>query len=135
MRDKATGPQDQAVLLTSTPNSPSKPCSPHPDLAPASVARKASAMRQFYGFLIDEGWRQDDPSAALPRPRARRPLPRIIGHGEVEALFVQAETEAADIKTLNDSRFAAIDADLERVRQQQQRMEVKLDTILEDRRR
>ncbi len=65
------------------------------DLAPASVARKASAMRQFYGFLIDEGWRQDDPSAALPRPRARRPLPRIIGHGEVEALFVQAETEAA----------------------------------------
>jgi hypothetical protein len=48
---------------------------------------------------------------------------------------VKAETEAADIKTLNDSRFAAIDADLERVRQQQQRMEVKLDTILEDRRR
>jgi integrase/recombinase XerD len=65
------------------------------DLAPASLARKCSALRQFYGFLLDEGHRADDPSAALPRPRSRRPLPRLVGHGEVEALFVQAETEAA----------------------------------------
>lgn len=65
------------------------------DLAPASVARKASALRQFYGFLVDEGVRADDPSAALPRPSARRPLPKILGHAEVEALFAQAEDEAA----------------------------------------
>ncbi len=64
------------------------------DLAPASLARKCSALRQFYGFLLDDGRRADDPSAALPRPRSRRPLPRIVGHGEVEALFAQAETEA-----------------------------------------
>ncbi len=66
------------------------------DLAPASLARKCSALRQFYGFLIDDGRRADDPSAALPRPRSRRPLPRIVGHGDVEALFAQAETEAAE---------------------------------------
>ncbi|MDP9056077.1 MAG: tyrosine-type recombinase/integrase [Pseudomonadota bacterium] len=64
------------------------------DLAPASLARKCSALRQFYGFLLDDGRRADDPSAALPRPRSRRPLPRIVGHGEVEALFALAEAEA-----------------------------------------
>lgn len=65
------------------------------DLAPSSVARRCSALRQFYGFLIDEGLRQDDPSAALPRPRARRPLPRVLGHGDVDALFARAEEEAS----------------------------------------
>ena len=63
-------------------------------LAPSSLARKCSALRQFCGFLVDEGWRKDDPSPALPRPRTRRPLPRLLGHGEVEALFARAEEEA-----------------------------------------
>lgn len=63
-------------------------------LAPASVARKASALRQFYGFLVDEGWREDDPSHALPQVRARRPLPRLLGHGDIAILFAQAEEEA-----------------------------------------
>jgi integrase/recombinase XerD len=65
------------------------------DLAPSSVARKASALRQFFGFAIDEGWRQDDPSGALPAPRARRPLPKVMGHDQIAALFARAETEAA----------------------------------------
>ncbi len=65
------------------------------DLAPASVARKSSALRQFYAFLIDENLREDDPSSALPRPVARRPLPKILSHHEVEALFSRAELEAA----------------------------------------
>ncbi|MBC2664121.1 tyrosine recombinase [Novosphingobium flavum] len=65
------------------------------DLAPSSLARKCSALRQFYGFLVDEGLRADDPSPALPRPRARRPLPRLLSHAEVEALLVRAEEEAA----------------------------------------
>ena len=64
------------------------------DLAPASLARKCSALRQFYGFLVDEGLRGDDPSAALPRPRARRPLPRLLSHAEVEAMLARAEVEA-----------------------------------------
>ncbi|WP_086619792.1 tyrosine recombinase [Erythrobacter tepidarius] len=64
-------------------------------LAPASVARKASAIRQFFGFAIDEGWRADDPSGALPAPRARRPLPKVLGHADIAALFARAELEAA----------------------------------------
>jgi integrase/recombinase XerD len=63
-------------------------------LAPASVARKSSALRQFYAFLVDEGVRGDDPSAALPRPATRRPLPKILSHDEVERLFARAEIEA-----------------------------------------
>ncbi len=64
------------------------------DLAPSTVARKVSALRQFYGFCIDEGMREDDPSSVLPRPQARRPLPKVLGHAEIEALFQQAEAEA-----------------------------------------
>lgn len=63
-------------------------------LAPATVARKSSALRQFYGFLQDEGLRKDDPSSALPRPQARRPLPKILTHEEVGRLFTHAEQEA-----------------------------------------
>ena len=64
------------------------------DLAPSTVARKASALRQFYGFVLDQGLRADDPSGALPRPALRRPLPKILSHSEVEALFSRAEMEA-----------------------------------------
>ncbi len=63
-------------------------------LAPASVARKASALRQFFAFALDEGWREDDPSSALPKPQSRRPLPRIMSHVEIEALFARAQLEA-----------------------------------------
>ncbi len=63
-------------------------------LAPASVARKASALRQFFGFAVDEGWRRDDPSGALPAPRTRRPLPKVLGHTDIAALFSRAEEEA-----------------------------------------
>ena len=37
-------------------------------LSPATVARRSAALRRFFGFLMDEGLRTDDPSAALPRP-------------------------------------------------------------------
>nr|WP_310533886.1 tyrosine recombinase [Novosphingobium sp.] len=67
-------------------------------LAPSSLARKCSALRQFYAFLQDEGLREDDPSPALPRPRTRRPLPKLLGHGDVDALFARAEAEAESDK-------------------------------------
>ena len=63
-------------------------------LAPSTVARKVSALRQFYGFAVDERLRADDPSSALPTPRLRRPLPRILSQAQVEALLERAETEA-----------------------------------------
>ena len=56
-------------------------------LAASSVARKASALRAFYAFLEEEGLRADNPSAALPRPVTRRPLPKILSTAEVDRLF------------------------------------------------
>jgi integrase/recombinase XerD len=53
----------------------------------ATVARKAAALRRFFAFLHDEGLRSDDPSAALPRPASERPLPKILDHASVDALF------------------------------------------------
>ncbi|MDY7098950.1 MAG: tyrosine-type recombinase/integrase, partial [Pseudomonadota bacterium] len=64
-------------------------------LAPSTVARKASALRQYFGFAMDEGWRSDDPSGALPNPKARRPLPKGLSHESVDALFERAELEAS----------------------------------------
>jgi integrase/recombinase XerD len=64
-------------------------------LAPSTVARRAAALRRFFGFLVDDGLRIDDPSAALPRPRLERPLPRILDAGEVGRMFEVAEDRAA----------------------------------------
>ncbi len=64
-------------------------------LAPATVARRSAALRRFYGFLLDEGLRGDDPSSALPRPTLERPLPKILDEAEVARLFEAAEDKAA----------------------------------------
>jgi integrase/recombinase XerD len=60
-------------------------------LARATVARKAASLRRFFGFLADEGLRADDPSAALPRPGGERPLPKILDHKAVDALFAELD--------------------------------------------
>jgi len=65
-------------------------------------------LRQFFGFLVDEGLRADDPSAALPRPRTRRPLPRLLSHDEIDALFRQAELEAAEEGNAGAIRMLAL---------------------------
>ena len=65
------------------------------DLASSTVARRSAALRRFYGFLLDEGLRRDDPSSALPKPRLQRPLPRILDSNEVEAMFTVVEERAA----------------------------------------
>ncbi|HKP34163.1 MAG TPA: tyrosine recombinase [Sphingomicrobium sp.] len=65
------------------------------ELAPSTVARRSAALRRFFGFLVDDGLRSDDPSEALPRPRFERPLPRILETDEVNRMFAAAEDRAA----------------------------------------
>ena len=65
------------------------------ELAPSTVARRSAALRRFYRFLVNDSLRQDDPSAALPQPSLRRPLPRVLDAPEVERLFADAEERAA----------------------------------------
>ena len=64
-------------------------------LAASTVARRSSALRRFYRFLVDDGLRVDDPSDALPQPRLQRPLPKVLGESEVEAMFEAVGAKAA----------------------------------------
>ena len=59
-------------------------------LAPATISRKVSTLRQFFKFLLLDGLRVDDPSLLLDTPRRGRSLPRILSHHDVEALLYQA---------------------------------------------
>ncbi len=61
------------------------------DLARTSVARKSATLRRFFGFLADEGLRDDDPSAALPKVSPGRSLPKILGHDDLEKMFEAAQ--------------------------------------------
>ncbi|MGV1014540.1 MAG: tyrosine recombinase, partial [Methyloceanibacter sp.] len=68
-------------------------------LAPTTRARKLSAMRQFFRFLLAEGLRRDDPSSAIDSPKLPRPLPKILSLAEVETLLATASAscdKAAD---------------------------------------
>lgn len=59
-------------------------------LSPATAARRRSAVRQFYRFVLEEGWRADDPSRRVAAPKAGRPLPKVLSRGEVDALIAAA---------------------------------------------
>src|SRR5437588_1249295 len=59
-------------------------------LASRTVARRLSAIRQFFRFLISDGSRADDPTADLDPPRLGRPLPKILSRSEVETLIAAA---------------------------------------------
>ena len=62
------------------------------ELAPASVARRLSAIRQLYRFLYGEGHRGDDPAAVLEGPKRGRSLPKVLSIKQVDDLLVQART-------------------------------------------
>ena len=56
-------------------------------LSPRTLARRLSAMRQFYRFQLSEGARADDPTSGLDSPRLGRPLPKVLSEAEVERLI------------------------------------------------
>ncbi len=64
-------------------------------LARASAARKTSAVRQFFAFLVRERLRPDDPAKDLAAPAEPRPLPKTLDPGAVEALFAALESRRA----------------------------------------
>ena len=79
------------------------------ELAPSTVARRSAALRRFYGFLVEDGLRSDDPSPALPRPQFQRPLPRILDEAEISRIFEQAEARAASDRPLAVRNLALLE--------------------------
>ncbi len=59
-------------------------------LSPATAARRRSSLRQFYRFVLGEGWRGDDPSRRVAAPKAGRPLPKVLEREEIERLLAAA---------------------------------------------
>lgn len=59
-------------------------------LAPSTIARRLSAVRQFGRFLLAEGDRDDDPALDLDAPRRKRTLPKVLSEDEVDRLLTAA---------------------------------------------
>jgi len=60
-------------------------------MAPRTAARRLSALRQFYRFLLAEGLRGDDPTAGVDSPRQGRVLPKLLSEAEVGLLLDRAQ--------------------------------------------
>jgi integrase/recombinase XerD len=56
-------------------------------LAPASRARRLSAIRQLFKFLVAEGYIPEDPASAFAGPKRARRLPRTLSAAEVDRLL------------------------------------------------
>jgi integrase/recombinase XerD len=61
----------------------------------SSIARKASALRTFYKFLMLEKIIQTNPTKNLELPKRSRPLPKLLSTDEIDLLI----SSAGDIKT------------------------------------
>ena len=97
------------TLSTATTDDLSKLGAYWAELSPATVARRSAALRRFFGFLVDDGLRADDPSSALPRPRLERPLPRILDEQEVARMFERAEDRASSGESIAVRNLAILE--------------------------
>jgi integrase/recombinase XerD len=57
----------------------------------SSVARRLSAMRHLFRFLLNERIRSDDPAAILSGPKRGRGLPKVLTISDVDRLLVHAK--------------------------------------------
>jgi integrase/recombinase XerC len=55
--------------------------------APATLARKAAALRSFFAFLQRRGVASHNPAAGVRTPRRRTSLPRFLPEPEIRALL------------------------------------------------
>jgi integrase/recombinase XerD len=63
----------------------------------SSVARRLSAMRHLFRFLLNERIRTDDPAAILSGPKRGRGLPKVLSIADVDRMLTRAkELTAAD---------------------------------------
>jgi integrase/recombinase XerD len=72
----------------------------------SSVARRLSAMRHLYRFMLNERIRSDDPAAILSGPKRGRGLPKVLSIGDVDRMLTKARelAEAADAASLQRVR-------------------------------
>ena len=59
-------------------------------IAVRTVARRLSAMRQYYRYLVSEDIRKDDPTTTIESPKQGRTLPKTLSEEEVSQLIKTA---------------------------------------------
>jgi integrase/recombinase XerD len=57
----------------------------------SSVARRLSAMRHLFRFLLNERIRTDDPAAILSGPKRGRGLPKVLSIADVDRMLTRAK--------------------------------------------
>src|ERR1017187_347590 len=57
----------------------------------SSVARRLSAMRHLFRFLLHERIRSDDPAAILSGPKRGRGLPKVLSIADVDRMLTRAK--------------------------------------------
>src|ERR1700757_1706534 len=64
----------------------------------SSVARRLSAIRHLFRFLLNERIRSDDPAAILSGPKRGRGLPKVLSISDVDRMLTRAKdlTQTAD---------------------------------------
>jgi integrase/recombinase XerD len=60
---------------------------------PSSAARRLSAMRHLFRFLLSERIRSDDPAAILSGPKRGRGLPKVLSIADVDRLLARARAQ------------------------------------------
>jgi len=68
-------------------------------MARATRARRLSALKQFYRFAYDEGWRSDNPTLRIDGPGRAQRLPGTLTQDEVARLLDVARDHGADPAT------------------------------------
>ena len=71
---------------------------------PVTLARKLSAVRSFYRYLVKEGLAATNPARAVASPRQPRRLPEVLPEEETAAL-VEAPGSGGDPLHLRDRAF------------------------------
>lgn len=69
----------------------------------SSVARRLSATRHLFRFLLNEQIRGDDPAAILSGPKRGRPLPKVLSIADVDRMLTRAR-ELADTADQSPAR-------------------------------
>lgn len=82
---------DLRSYLTDLGASKTKGTASDGSVAVRTIARRLSAMRQYYQFLIAENKREDDPTTAIESPKQTRTLPKILTEDEVTKLIKTAQ--------------------------------------------
>lgn len=69
-------------------------------ISPESKGVDLAHVRQFYKWLVYEGWRPDDPTTRLIRPKTYRRLPRPISDPDLQLALFTASTRVLPWLTL-----------------------------------